>query len=215
MPDARRKPRSGKKPARRPSERAAGGAGAAGGRARPGTPSGKARVPARERGLTGPVAGPVTMLFLIGLMLLLAYVVVDTTRPGLEIALGDRGTPGTAEVLSCEDLGEGRYDCDARFTFDDPAREPIVIDTVPDAEAGEVFPAALTPEGDRVVPTGERGVWASVGLLALVPLCVAFIPVMVLYGFGIRRGRRAAMIGAFAVSALALLTSCTGLILGS
>ncbi|GIH92572.1 hypothetical protein Psi01_32020 [Planobispora siamensis] len=155
------------------------------------------------------------MLFLIGLMVFLAYTVIDTTRPGLEIALGDRGTPGTAEVLSCEALGEGRYDCQARFTFDDPAREPIVIDTVPDAEAGEVFPAALTPEGDRVVPTGERGVWTSVALLALVPLCLAFIPTMVLYGFGIQRGRRTSMIGAFAVSALSLLVCVVGLILGS
>ncbi|GII02670.1 hypothetical protein Pta02_46780 [Planobispora takensis] len=202
MSHANRKGRSKKKPVRQSS-----------GPVPAGRRTQAARPPAGKPGRR--VRGPVGMLFLIGLMLLLAYTVIDTTRPGLEIALGNRGTPGTAEVLSCESLGEGRYDCQARFTFDDPAREPIVIDTVPDAEAGEVFPAALTPEGDRVVPTGERGVWTSVALLALVPLCLAFIPAMVLYGFGIRHGRRASVIGAFAVSALSLLVCFAGLILGS
>ncbi|GIM98453.1 hypothetical protein [Planomonospora venezuelensis] len=166
-------------------------------------------------GLAGRVAGPAGALFLAGLMVYLACTVVATALPDLEIALGSRGTPGTAEVLSCESLGRGRYDCDARFTFDDPARGPIVAGTVPDALAGEVFPAALTPEGDRVVPTGARGVWASVGLLALAPFCLSFIPAMLLFGFEARRGLRASVIGACAVSALSFVLCGAGLFLGS
>ncbi|WP_188194145.1 hypothetical protein [Nonomuraea sp. SYSU D8015] len=118
----------------------------------------------------------------MGLLVWLAVTVVRVAVPEMGTASGDTGATGTATVVSCEPIerGTGRtgytaYDCEAYFVFDDRAKEPIVIDTVPDAEVGEVFPAALAPEGDRVLPTGARGTWRGILLLSAFPFGVALI----------------------------------------
>ncbi|NRQ31507.1 hypothetical protein HII36_06580 [Nonomuraea sp. NN258] len=126
-------------------------------------------------GVGGTIGMTLSLVIPAGLLIWLVVTVISVTMPDLDLALGRSGTPGTATVLSCERVGKGRYDCDARFVFDDRSREPIVIDTVPDAEPGEVFPAALTPEGDRVLPTGARGVWNAVALLVALPFGLALI----------------------------------------
>ncbi|GGK65610.1 hypothetical protein Ppa06_21750 [Planomonospora parontospora subsp. parontospora] len=40
---------------------------------------------------------------------------------------------------------------------------------------GEVFPAVLTPEGDRVLPTRARGVWRALFQLAALPFGLVLI----------------------------------------
>ncbi|WP_219513670.1 hypothetical protein [Nonomuraea ceibae] len=128
---------------------------------------------------TPAVAGRLLGLLIPGALLIwLAATVVLVSLPELKVALGHAGTPGTATVVSCQALGQGRYDCRASFVFDDRSKAPIVVATVPDAEAGEVFPAALTPAGDRVLPTGARGVWRQALVLGALPLGVALIAVV-------------------------------------
>ncbi|GIH99376.1 hypothetical protein [Planobispora takensis] len=107
--------------------------------------------------------------FLMALFVILVVTIVGVVSTEVRTAFGHEGTPGVATVLSCEPhtVGSGRsrrtnYDCEARFVFDDPSRPPIVIDTVPEAEVGQVFPGVLTAEGDRVLPTGEFGRWRAV-----------------------------------------------------
>ncbi|MGJ6968366.1 hypothetical protein ACSDR0_41310 [Streptosporangium sp. G11] len=120
----------------------------------------------------------ITMTALFAALVGLFVIVVTQSTQSLDVALDDdTGASGTATVVSCEShtTGSGRsrrtrHDCEARFVFDDPSKEPIVIDTIPEVEVGEIFPAALTPEGDRVLPTGARGVWWAL----LVPAGIAF-----------------------------------------
>ncbi|MBG0832199.1 hypothetical protein HS041_31320 [Planomonospora sp. ID67723] len=155
------------------------------------------------------------MLFSTAGLSLLAWTVISTTRPDLEVALGWKGTPGTAHVFSCERVGKGEYDCRAWFVFDDPARDPITVATVPEAEAGEVFPAALIPEGDRVVPTGARGVVGNVGLLALAPFVLAFVPAILAFGFALERTFVVSLIVGGVVAAVSLVVCIVCVILGS
>ncbi|MFB9884269.1 hypothetical protein ACFFMN_40695 [Planobispora siamensis] len=138
--------------------------------------------PPERRGIGMTVWTALCLLIPGALLVWLVVMVVGAVTPELEAALGDAGTPGTATVVSCEPytVGTGRskrtnYDCEARFVFDDRSRQPIVVDTVPDVEVGEVFPAVLTPEGDRVLPTEARGVWRAVLLFSALPFALTLI----------------------------------------
>ncbi|GIH75101.1 hypothetical protein Plo01_15300 [Planobispora longispora] len=118
----------------------------------------------------------------LGLLVWVLVAVVDVTASETKTVLDDAGVTGTATVVSCEayTVGSGRsrrtnYDCEARFVFDDRSREPVVIDTVPEVEVGEVFPAVLTPEGDRVLPSGARGVWRAILPVSALPLTFALV----------------------------------------
>ncbi|GGS61444.1 hypothetical protein GCM10010156_20050 [Planobispora rosea] len=135
--------------------------------------------PAPESSGTGTAIGAALCLIIPGALLVWLVVVgIDVTVRELGDVLGPEGTPGTATVLSCEQTGSGknrRYDCEADFVFDDRSKEPIVIDTVPDVEVGEVFPAVLTPEGDRVVPAGARGAWRVILPFSAIPFTFALV----------------------------------------
>jgi hypothetical protein len=212
---ARRDSPPGKRPTRRPANpvstepRPA----ARGKRAQAKGPAGQENVhaePTPKRKSGDIIADLAIALLITAVLSLLAFMVVSTTLPDLKVALGMTGVQGTATVVSCERLGRGRYDCKAEFVFDDPARSPIVIDTVPEAERGDVFRAALTAEGDRVLPTGTQGVLPRIGLLALAPLLMAFVPVILLLTLGIERGVETTGIGGCVVAALSLLVCIVG-----
>ncbi|MFB9877328.1 hypothetical protein ACFFMN_05245 [Planobispora siamensis] len=130
-----------------------------------------------------------TILFVV-----LVVTMVGSITSEWRVAFGYEGTPGTATVVSCQPIVKGPsgkrrtyYDCKAHFVFDDPSKQPITIGTVPEAEVGDVFPAALTPDGDRVLPTGEAGRWKA----AIVPLGIACgLAAMVLFGAFITRSKK-------------------------
>ncbi|MEU4834826.1 hypothetical protein [Streptosporangium sp. NPDC023615] len=127
------------------------------------------------------------------LLTLLVITVISVTTPELDVALGRAGTPGVAAVRSCTHADEqgfpkrGHHECRARFVFDDPSREPIVVGTIPDVEVGEVFPAALPPGGDRVLPTGERGMWRAVLLYDTIPFALSLVAFLSALATGSRR----------------------------
>lgn len=127
----------------------------------------------------------------------------------LELATGRAGTPGTLRVVSCESLGEGRYDCDGIFT-PDSGGAPVAVEASPDSEAGDVTRAQLTPEGDRAAPAGTRGVLAALTLPALGVGGLGFLPYVIMYWAGARRGRRAAVAWGFLVTAAGF----TGMLVG-
>lgn len=153
------------------------------------------------------------------LLVWLAVAVVDVTVPEAALALGRTGTPGAATVVSCERIDRGRqgrgrrteYDCKAHFLFDDRSREPIVIDTVPDVEVGEVFPAALTPEGDRVLPTGARGAWRAILIFSGYPFALALIAFLSAL---VMRSRKA-IIWTGALGAPFLIAMIIGIVVGT
>ncbi|WP_157530116.1 hypothetical protein [Microtetraspora niveoalba] len=129
------------------------------------------------------------------------FLIFDSTLPEMQTALGMRGVPGTATVLSCRAYRSGRsthHDCRARFVFEDPARAPIVIKTVADVEVGETFPAAIGPLGDHVIPTGARGVWKAILVMSVVLLT----PAILLFCFGLLEGSRPMKIGAGVLTAV-------------
>ncbi|GAA5052379.1 hypothetical protein HNP84_001508 [Thermocatellispora tengchongensis] len=115
------------------------------------------------------------LLFAAAAIIFLAATAVTVAIPEVDVALGRTGTPGTATVQSCDRVRKGVYDCQAYFEFADRSKQPILIDTVPDVEVGETFPAALTPEGDRVLPTGARGVWRAILPINSIPFAIALI----------------------------------------
>ncbi|MGN9842097.1 hypothetical protein ACTMTI_28620 [Nonomuraea sp. H19] len=142
----------------------------------------------------------------------------DVTVPELRPALGPTGTTGTATVLSCERSyrrsGRSRYtvyDCRAHFVFGDRSKKPIVIDTIPDVEVGEVFPAVLSAEGDRALPTGARGTWRGILLLSGFPFglaLIAFLTALVI------RSRKA-IIWTAALGAPFLIAMVIGIVIGT
>ncbi|MFF5111444.1 hypothetical protein [Streptosporangium sp. NPDC000509] len=154
------------------------------------------------------------------LMLLFALVgfpvlIIDSTVPDVRTALGMEGEPGTATVLSCSEYRRARraatqYDCKARFVFEDPARAPIVIQTVADTKAGETFPAAISTEGDHAIPTGTRGVWRVMPVMSV----VLVIPAILLFSIGILAESRAMKIGAGVLVAVMAAAMTGGFALG-
>ncbi|GIH22187.1 hypothetical protein Aph01nite_04970 [Acrocarpospora phusangensis] len=120
---------------------------------------------------------------------------VVLSLPDIDLATGRTGTPGTPgtlTVISCEALGEGRYDCKGSF-LPDSGGPAIPVDASPDSDAGEVIRAQLTPAGDRAVPAGTKGLLAALAVPAVGVGGIGFLPYVLLHWAGIRRGRRAAV----------------------
>jgi hypothetical protein len=155
----------------------------------------------------GPWGRAVLVLLWLGVCLLpMALAVGD-----LELATGKVGTPGTLRVVACEDLGEGRYDCRGQFT---PANGDAVVEVAasPDSEAGDVMAAQLTPGGDRAVPAGTKGVLAALALPGVGLGGLGFLPYVIMYWLGARRGRRAAVAGGVLVTAAGVVLMIVGLV---
>ncbi|MEV0997849.1 hypothetical protein [Nonomuraea sp. NPDC050202] len=129
----------------------------------------------------------------------------------LELATGRAGTPGTLRVVSCEDLGEGRYDCRGQFTPDN-GDAVVEVAASPDSEAGDLLRAQLTPEGDRAVPAGAKGVLAALALPGMGLGGLGFLPYVVMYWLGARRGRRAAVTGGILVTAAGVVLMLAGMV---
>ncbi|MBB2910064.1 hypothetical protein FHS43_001310 [Streptosporangium becharense] len=152
-----------------------------------------------------------------GLFIWLMVELVGFVAPDLSAASGHTGTPGTATVVSCEPYTKwnGRrrrtyYDCDARFVPDDRSKQPIIVDTVPEVEVGEVFPAVLTPEGNRVLPAGERGVWRAI----LVPVGLAFMLALIAFLTALAMRARKSIIWTGALGLLLLIMLIASFVLG-
>ncbi|MBB2913000.1 hypothetical protein FHS43_004295 [Streptosporangium becharense] len=157
----------------------------------------------------GRTPGPIGMTILLLLWVGLGVLPFVSAVSDLKLATGSVGTPGTLTVVSCEDLGEGRYDCKGSFT-PDGGGAAIPVDASPDSSAGDVKRARLTPEGDRAVPTGTPGILAALTLPFLGVGVFAFLPYVVMYVFGVRRGRRAAV----AFGGLLVAVSLVGVVVG-
>ncbi|GAA2847980.1 hypothetical protein GCM10010517_05140 [Streptosporangium fragile] len=155
----------------------------------------------------GPIGMAILLLLWAGLGVLpFVFAVSD-----LKLATGSIGTPGTLTVLSCEDLGEGRYDCKGSFA-PDGGGAAIPVDASPDSTAGDVKRAQLTPEGDRAVPSGTTGILAALTMPFLGVGVLAFLPYVVMYVFGVRRGRRAAVAFGGLLTAVSLAGVLVGLV---
>lgn len=158
------------------------------------------------------------MLMLLFALVGFPFFIIDSTLPDVRTALGMKGAPGTATVLSCREYRIGRNgtrnDCKARFVFEDPARAPVVLQTVADTEVGETFPAAISTLGDQVIPTGTRGVWRVVPVMSVVLL----IPAILLFCFGLlaesRAIKRSMKIGAGVLVAVMAAAVIGGFTLG-
>jgi hypothetical protein len=155
--------------------------------------------------------GPVGRVILVLLWLGMCVMPVVFAVGDLELAMGRTGTPGTLRVVSCEDLGQGRYDCKGTFTPDSGA-PAVAVDASPDSNAGDVMRAQLTPEGDRAVPAGTKGILAALTLPALGFAGVGFLPYVIMYWMGARKGRRAAVAGGFLVTAAGAALMMVGLV---
>lgn len=155
--------------------------------------------------------GPIGKAVLVFLWLVLGVTPIVFSIGDLRLATGAVGTPGTLTVEQCTELGEGRYDCDGRFTPDDggPA---IAVDASPDSSAGDVTSAQLTPEGDRAVKNGTAGVLAALTLPALGVMVLAFLPAIALWGFGSRRSKRPAVLVGVGVAVVGALGVVVGLV---
>jgi hypothetical protein len=159
------------------------------------------------RGNPGP--GPVGRIIVVLLWLVVCLAPVALSVPDFELALGRTGTPGTLTVVSCAALGEGRYDCRGRFVPDSGA-PPVLVKASPDSRAGDVTHARLTPDGDRALPDGVRGVLAAATLPAVGLGGLGFLPYVIMYWLGVRRGRRAAVVAGSVITAL----GATGMLVG-
>ncbi|WP_436756749.1 hypothetical protein [Streptosporangium sp. V21-05] len=163
-------------------------------------------VPAPGPGRTPGKIGMAVLLILWAGLAVLPFVVAV---PGLKLATGSIGTPGTLTVVSCEDLGQGRYDCEGSFA-PDGGGDAIPVDASPDSSAGDVRRAQLTPEGDRAVPTGTSGVLAALTMPFLGVGVLGFLPYVLLHVLKARRGRRAAVV----LGCLLSLVSLVGVVVG-
>ncbi|GAA4214377.1 hypothetical protein [Microbispora amethystogenes] len=131
--------------------------------------------------------------------------------PDFQLATGKIGTPGTLTVVSCVSLGQGRYDCKGRFV-PDSGGDAVPVAASPDSEAGDVTRAQLTPEGDRALPSGTKGVLRAMTLPATGLVVLAFLPYVLLYVFKVRRGRRTSVIAGSVVATLSLVLIVIGLV---
>ncbi|WP_241564224.1 hypothetical protein [Nonomuraea polychroma] len=155
----------------------------------------------------GRVGKVILVLLWLGVCLLpMVFAVRD-----LQLATGRIGTPGTLQVISCEDLGEGRYDCKGMFTSD-TGGAPMPVDASPDSSAGDVKRAQLTPEGDRAAPAGTMGVLAALTLPAVGFGGLGFLPYVIMYWAGARRRRRAAVIGGWLITAAGVAGMLVGMV---
>ncbi|GGK49102.1 hypothetical protein Ppa06_62250 [Planomonospora parontospora subsp. parontospora] len=159
----------------------------------------------------GNLPGRAVQVLLVGCWLLVCLVPILLAVDGIELAAGKTGTPGTLTVVSCEALGQGRYDCKGSFTPDDGGA-PVPVDASPDSEAGDVTRAQLTPEGDRAVKAGAAGVVAALTMPFLGVGGLGFLPYVIMYFLGVRRGRRAAVVVGFVVTALGTAGVVAGMV---
>lgn len=144
--------------------------------------------------------GPFGRAVLVLLWLTAGLAPIALSVPDLELALGRTGTPGTLTVLSCQPLGQGRYDCRGRFT-PDGGGPPVLVAASPDSRAGDVTRARLAPGGDRALPDGVRGVLAASAVPAMGVGGLGFLPYVVAYWWGARRARRPTLVAGVVVSA--------------
>ncbi|NAS20613.1 hypothetical protein GT755_02810 [Herbidospora sp. NEAU-GS84] len=157
-------------------------------------------------GRRGP--GPIGKFILILCWLAVCGLSIYGSVPSLLLATGQVGTPGTLTVTSCVTLGQGRYDCDGTFV---PASggPPVAVDASPDSEAGEVTPAQLTPEGDRAVPSGTKGVLAALSLAGVGIGGLGYLPYVLVYWARLP-GRRVAAVAGAVISVAGLLLAIAG-----
>ncbi|RCG33112.1 hypothetical protein DQ384_01315 [Sphaerisporangium album] len=130
-------------------------------------------------------------------ILLVCWVVLGLTpvlfsTHDLMLATGRAGAPGRLTVISCQALGEGRYDCKGRFVPDDDALKTKIVQASPDSRAGQSFRGRLDVGSGRVVRTGTAGVLAQFAVIGLTPLVYAGLPYTAMFALGVRRGRRVA-----------------------
>ncbi|MFF5204397.1 hypothetical protein [Streptosporangium sp. NPDC000396] len=166
----------------------------------PGPAPGPGRTP-------GPVGMTILLVCWVGLGLLPAVFAV----PDLKLATGSTGTPGTLTIVSCESLGQGRYDCKGSFV-PDGGGDAIAVAASPDSTAGDVKRARLASERDRAVPTGTPGLLAALTMPFLSVGVLAFLPYVFLYVFRVRRGRRVAVIFGSVLTVVALCGVITGMV---
>jgi hypothetical protein len=155
--------------------------------------------------------GPIGKVVLVLLWAVLGVMPIVLSYGDLQLATGAVGTPGTLTVEQCTDLGQGRYDCDGRFTPADGS-PAVAVDASPDSSAGDVTPAQLTPEGDRAVKNGTAGVLAALTLPALGVMVLAFLPAIALWGFGSRRSKRPSVLVGVGVAVVGAIGVVVGLV---
>ncbi|GAA3156978.1 hypothetical protein GCM10010466_54820 [Planomonospora alba] len=159
----------------------------------------------------GNLPGRAAQVLLVGCWLLVCLLPVFLAVEDLKLATGRIGTPGTLTVVSCEALGKGRYDCRGEFT-PDAGGAAIPVDASPDSEAGDVVRAQLTPEGDRAVKAGTAGVIAALTLPSLGIGGLGFLPYVVMYFLGVRRGRGAAVLFGWVLTAAGTAGTVAGMV---
>ncbi|NUR83210.1 MAG: hypothetical protein HOY71_03890 [Nonomuraea sp.] len=160
----------------------------------------------------GPGPGPFGRAVLVVLWVAVCVLPAWFAVRDFELATGRIGTPGTLTVLSCAELGQGRYDCKGSFT-PDSGGPAIAVDASPDSSAGDVTRAQLTPEGDRAAPAGTRGVLAAAALPAVGLGGIGFLPYVLLYWAGAgRRAKRTAVAAGWTLTAVGGLLTIVGMV---
>ncbi|MBG0829674.1 hypothetical protein HS041_18070 [Planomonospora sp. ID67723] len=159
----------------------------------------------------GNLPGPFVRVFLVLCWLSVGLLPVVFAVGDIELAAGRTGTPGTLTVVSCEALGKGRYDCKGSFA-PDGGGAAIPVAASPDSEAGDVTRAQLTPEGDRAVKAGTTGVVAALTLPFLGVGLLGFLPYVIMYFLGARRGRRAAVAAGVAITVIGAAGTLVGMV---
>ncbi|WP_055483268.1 hypothetical protein [Sphaerimonospora mesophila] len=155
--------------------------------------------------------GKFGMSVLLICWLTLGVLPIVTAAPDLRLATGKIGTPGTLTVVSCVSLGRGRYDCAGRFV-PDGGGDAIMVAVPPESEVGDVTRARLTPERDRALPSGTKGVLRAMTLPATGLGSLAFLPYVLLYVFRAGQGRKIALRMGTALTALSLVVIVVGMI---
>ncbi len=160
----------------------------------------------------GRTPGLMGMYILFVCWVILGLVPVLFSARDLELALGRAGAPGRLTVVSCQALGEGRYDCRGRFVPDDDSLRTKVVRAAPESEVGQSFRGRLDVETDHVVRTGTAGVLAQFALIGLTPLVYAGLPYSVMFALGVRRGRRTVGVLGLVVAVASLALVVTGVV---
>ncbi|WP_066361371.1 hypothetical protein [Herbidospora mongoliensis] len=143
-------------------------------------------------GRRGP--GPIGKIILIACWIAVCAASIYFSVPALRLATGQIGTPGTLTVVSCEELGQGRYDCKGSFQ-PDSGGPAIAVAASPDSDAGDVERAQLTPEGDQAAPTGTKGVLSALALIGVGIGGLGYLPYVLMYWAGLPGRRFAAVTG--------------------
>ncbi|GII05375.1 hypothetical protein Pta02_73830 [Planobispora takensis] len=159
----------------------------------------------------GRLPGPFARVFLVLCWLAVCLMPILFAVGDLRLATGEAGTPGTLTVVSCEDLGRGRYDCKGSFA-PDGGGAAVAVAASPDSEAGDVTRAQLAPEGDRAVKAGTAGVIAALALPFLGIGMLGFLPYVILYFLGVRRGRRTSVVAGTLITVAGLAGTVAGMV---